>query len=220
MKASNILNLYFSIRVFLTLYMIKAYQSQISLDSLNMNDYFDINSPEVNLSKEEIDILRKGFKCKNNKEDCSNNGICNLSYPECICYDDYTTYFTDILSYSKQLPRCNYKMKHRRVALLYAIIGFGLLDFYIGNYITGGLQLIVFILILSYAIYFIYSLSIKSIQNGIRRDFKLMLKGLIISVLLIFVFFWWLYGLLLVLSNLVIDENRVLLYPINYDIYN
>jgi hypothetical protein len=167
-----------------------------------------VNEELYNVSKMEI------FRCENPITDCSNAGVCNNEKDECICFEGYKTVFLNVEDYFSYEPRCNYKLKKQIYAMVLALfISFGFLHLYLGNYIIGYIQMILFFIIFVFNIYMIVNLSLKHVKKVSRLEYKNSLALMIVICFfsLIF-FFWYLFDIFMVLFNIYRDSNNVDLY--------
>lgn len=183
-------------------------------NSLISNGNINQNNPEISLTSDEITLLKKGFKCNNNYLDCSNNGICSVNNDKCLCYEGYITVFSDILDYHKQANRCNYSMKKKTIALIFAILGFGFLHFFLGSNILGCVQLILFIIVTIILVYFIVSYSIVFLKPSPGYSLKFLINTILIVILGLLTFLWWTCDIFYVLSDLYTDSSNIPLYPL------
>ncbi|MCQ2818222.1 MAG: DUF4149 domain-containing protein [archaeon] len=177
----------------------------------------------IKLTEEEgVDLSdKKSFECNSSFEDCSGHGICSKDKEECICFEGYQTYFTSIDDYMNNKPRCNYKSKQQLYALIFAFfISFGSVYFYLGRYILGSLQLIIFSIIFCTNAYLVSKLSIKHLKKLERNEIKKSFKLILILVLFMVIFiFWYIFDLFMVYFNIYKDSNNAKLESVfpNYD---
>ena len=176
----------------------------------NINPY----NPDINLSKDELVILKNGFYCSNNYLDCNDNGVCSSNQDKCLCFEGYISFFNDILDYHKQISRCNYRMKKKSIALIYSIIGFGFLHFYLGSTLLGFIQLFLFIIVGIVLSYFIVSYSVLFLKPSPGYSLKFLTNSILITLLGLFVFLWWACDILYILTDLYTDSNSIPLYPL------
>jgi hypothetical protein len=150
------------------------------------------------------------FKCRESIIDCSNRGVCNKDGDDCDCFNGYTTYFADKVYYI-QRPRCNYQMKNQIYALVLSMfITFGSMHFYLGNFIVGYIQIIIFFFTLVFNIAAIYRLSIKHTRPLTPIQLKQSLSMGVLIAFSTFVFFmWYLFDIFMVMFAIYKDENNV-----------
>jgi hypothetical protein len=150
------------------------------------------------------------FRCNDSIIDCSNHGICNNDQDDCICFGGYISYFEDGNYYTDK-ARCNYKQRNQIYALALSLfVTFGSMHFYLGNYIIGYIQMILFAVILTYNIIAIYYLSVKHMRPLTPIQLK---QSLCVGMFIIFSCFlflmWYLFDTFMIIFGIYRDENNV-----------
>jgi hypothetical protein len=94
--------------------------------------------------------------------------------------------------------------------VLSLFISFGSTHFYLGNYIVGYMQLIIFFSILIFNIVAIYKLSIKHTRPLTPMQLKQSLcMGVFITFSTFLFFMWYLFDIFMVMFAIYKDENNV-----------
>jgi hypothetical protein len=156
----------------------------------------------------------KYFKCQSSKIDCSNAGICTNDKEDCTCFDKFKTVFEQPEDYFSNRPRCNYNQKLQLYAIILALfISFGTMHFYLGNYVIGVIQTLLFVSILILNIALILRLSMKHIKTVAQVEYRHTMSTVVIMCLLALIcFFWYLFDIFMLLFNVYKDSNNVELF--------
>jgi hypothetical protein len=156
------------------------------------------------------------FHCLNPIITCNNQGKCNDQKDDCECFEGFTTNFPSPSQFFTTTTRCNYKMKKQLYALVLSLfISFGFVHFYLGNYIIGYVQLIVFLFIFIFNVSLIVLLSTKHLKKVSQSEFKKSLSYILFISFLAFVFlFWYLFDIFMVIFNLYKDGNSIHMSPL------
>jgi len=141
-------------------------------------------------------------------EICSYNGdpnpsTSNNTWIDCICQDEYTTFYQSPKIYINNVPvQCNYQKKRRFIALFLSIfLPFGMDYLYLGYY---WLSAIIFILcwftLTGNCVRFAVSTHIDYMKN--KRNLFFLIMG--ISMLI-----WWLINVILIWTGIMTDGNGI-----------
>ena len=165
--------------------------------------------PILKCSDYDITKIKK-FNCTDSIKHCSGNGICSSTKENCECFKGYQTYFTDFDSYINNTPRCNYKSKNQMYALILSIfLTFGSVHYYLGHYIIGTFQLILFVFTIIFGCIIISKLSIKHLKKVNRVEAKNSFTLLVLMFLFLFIFlFWYIFDIIMVFYNIYRDVNN------------
>lgn len=156
------------------------------------------------------------FICEDPFISCSGNGQCSSGSNDCECFGHFKTYYTNYEDYLTNKPRCNYKGKKQSTALLLAIfLSCGSVQFYLGHYLLGSLQLCFFAFAFCFNTFYIIKLSLKHLKklqpNEVRESFNVLV---VMSIFFICIAFWYTLDVIMVCLNIYRDENYVSLLPI------
>ena len=151
------------------------------------------------------------FGCNNPIKDCQNHGVCEADRKDCNCFNGYSTYFTNYTNHFDQVPRCNYKLKKQLYALVIAsFLSFGMVHFYLENYLIGYLQLILFMLIFITNIFFTIRLSLKHIKSTSPNELRSSLIKVILVLFFSFIFLlWYTFDIIMVILNMYRDSYNM-----------
>lgn len=181
-----------------------------------LNQKYFINSTRV-LEEETYNISRlERFKCEDAVIQCSGQGICNNELDDCICFDGYATVF-DFDDFVANKQRCNYKLKKQIYAIAFAIfLSFGSAHFYLGNYLIGIFQMIIFVLIFSFGTFMTVRLSMKHTKSVTNTEFKRSLKSMVMICFFSLIFlFWYMFDIFMILFDAYRDSNNIELHSMN-----
>ncbi len=156
-------------------------------------------------------------KCKNS-EDCSNNGVCNLSTFTCQCEDNYSTYISNYLEIQndtqiQELKLCNYEKKDQLTAFMLSLfIGFGAEHFYLEKNDVGISKLVFYCIccagnIILFVIYLWFPNKHHLIEFLGQYEAIYMGCGFIVSLL------WVIYDLIMIGNMSYIDGNKIPMNP-------
>jgi hypothetical protein len=150
------------------------------------------------------------FECNDPLQDCSNNGECEEDKKDCICFHGYSTFFSNHTDHFTQAPRCNYKSKRQLYALVIAsFISFGMVHFYLENYLIGYFQLVIFTFIFLMNCFLIIGLSMKHLKHTTPAEMSHTLIQIITIAFFTFVFIlWYIFDIIMVISNMYRDGNN------------
>lgn len=184
----------------------RSYEEEITIDPLKKDSNIYPSRQEIyNITNLEY------FTCTDALVDCSASGVCSKDQDECICFEGFKTVFKQPEDYFSKKPRCNYAQKKQFYAVIIALfISFGFTHFYLGNYILGYIQLIVFLSILSANIFIITKLSLKHIKKVSQLEYRQTLSlMLVVCFFSLISFFWYAFDIFMVLFNVYKDDNNV-----------
>jgi len=163
------------------------------------------------LSKEQFNMSHYIlFLCSDSIKDCSNHGECDSENKDCICFHGYSTFFSNFTNHFTQIPRCNYKVKKQLYALVIAcFMSFGMVHFYLENYLIGYFQLSLFLLIFLINSFLIVKLSLKHLKNNSESQLSSTMIQIIVIIFLSFVFIlWYIIDIIMILTNMYRDANN------------
>lgn len=150
------------------------------------------------------------FQCIDSIKDCSNHGECDTNKNDCICFHGYSTYFSNYTHHFTQNPRCNYQVKKQLYALIIAsFISFGMVHFYLENYLIGYFQLSLFTLICLINSFLIVKLSLKHLKSNSESQLSSTMIQIILIIFLSFVFIlWYIIDIIMIITNMYRDSNN------------
>jgi hypothetical protein len=141
-------------------------------------------------------------------EICSYNGVpdpskSNNKWIDCICQDEYTTFYLSSKIYINNVPvQCNYQKKRRYIALFLAIfLPFGMDYLYLGYY---WLSAIIFFLcwftLIGNCVRFAVTTHIDYMKN--KRNLFFVIMGILMI-------FWWTINIILIWTGIMTDGNGI-----------
>lgn len=157
-----------------------------------------------NMTHKRPDAENHTFVCRVPLYDCSNHGYCNDDATDCICNLGYK-------SPNNSYVKCLMKQKSKMVTLLLeSLISHGVGYYYIGNNQYFVVKFIVFILIWLFNISFFIFLGALHGSNLSEKRRKY--AKIVVMILLPVLFGWYLFDIVLIATNQVLDANNIELY--------
>lgn len=199
------------IAIFTIISFVKGDSAASSSSVTNSTDTSSLTHSEI------IANITSKHKCQNS-EDCSNNGVCNLSSNICECEDTYSTYISDYIGIKnetqiQELKLCNYQKKDQLTAFMLSLfVGFGSEHFYLEKNDVGIAKLVFYCVccagnIILFVIYVWFPDKHHLIDFLGQYEAIYMTCGFIVSLL------WVIYDLIMIGNMSYMDGNKIPMNP-------